>query len=360
MKKLNNKGFAISTMLYGILTMVILVLALILNIMRSSYNNENAATENITYYLNKCISKQVALETCYKEYDDDATNLKNCSDEYETYISCMGNGGSSSVTGNVVYLNKLPIDLADEKDTGLIIDSTVTNGTRYIYTGENPNNYVKFGSVMCRIISIETDGTVKAMVDTPYTAKFDNAVNTTAANGLSAWSNSTIFNLLRGKFDNLEYSSKLIKGKFYTGTVLESDSTKSALTSVKSESTSNYSFGLPSLDDYLKASSNIKSSSSPTCNLSATSSSSLTTALTNCSKYNWMNKKAGTCSWTMTGVVSESAIRKYITYNSSKTYAMTSPTEQCLASMVIYFKSTTTIGEDGLGTSDSPFVVDLR
>ena len=57
MKKLNNKGFAISTMLYGILTIVVIILMMLLGIMRSSYNKENAATEEIYHYLNKCLSK---------------------------------------------------------------------------------------------------------------------------------------------------------------------------------------------------------------------------------------------------------------------------------------------------------------
>ncbi len=44
---------------------------------------------------------------------------------------------------------------------GLYVDSTVDG--RYIYRGGNPNNYIKLGDDLYRIISLEKDGTIKVI-----------------------------------------------------------------------------------------------------------------------------------------------------------------------------------------------------
>ncbi len=44
---------------------------------------------------------------------------------------------------------------------GLYVDSTIDG--RYIYKGGNPNNYIKLGNNLYRIISLEKDGTIKVI-----------------------------------------------------------------------------------------------------------------------------------------------------------------------------------------------------
>ncbi len=44
---------------------------------------------------------------------------------------------------------------------GLYVDSTIDG--RYIYRGANPNNYIKLGDDLYRIISLEKDGTIKVI-----------------------------------------------------------------------------------------------------------------------------------------------------------------------------------------------------
>ncbi len=44
---------------------------------------------------------------------------------------------------------------------GLYVDSTIDG--RYIYRGANPNNYIKLGDDLYRIISVEKDGTIKVI-----------------------------------------------------------------------------------------------------------------------------------------------------------------------------------------------------
>ena len=50
--KLNNKGFAISTALYGLLTLFIIILMLLFEIMRTGSNNSKQVGEDIQKQLN--------------------------------------------------------------------------------------------------------------------------------------------------------------------------------------------------------------------------------------------------------------------------------------------------------------------
>lgn len=351
MKKLNNKGFAISTMLYGILTMIILVFTLLLSIMKASYNKENAAADNITYYLNKCISKQVALEDCYKTYDDDSANPKSCSEEYEAYTTCIGKsstlGSNSSTT---IRLYKLAIDLTNESSTGLVVDSLETNGTRYIFTGTSPKNYIKYGNKTGRIISLEPDNKIKVV----FTDTFDGIIDpeiSTSQSSLSIWENSKMIATLGTKVSSISYSDKFITGKFYTGAFYESNTVTDTLTSITSESSTKYKYGLISVADYLKASNNSN------CDLT---SGTITDALTKCGSNNWLTTGAGTCYWTMTGVVSGGQVTNYVTIkNSSNYYALTAPTTTCSIGIVVYLPATTTVGTTGDGSTSNPFVVSL-
>jgi len=353
MKKLNNKGFAVSTMLYGTLTIVILVLILLLTIMRSVYNKENAATDNIKYYLNKCIAKQVALEECYESYDDNPANPGNCDEAYISYTTCLGTTNSENTGENLVPLNKLAVNLADTNDTGLYLDSTVTNGSRYTYVGLDPKNYVRIGEMTGRIVSIETDGSIKILLLDGLSEQFDKVIKTTEDTGINAWTSSTLYNSLGIKYHSLDYTNRFVEKSFYVGTIYETNSTSEALERVKDEYFENI-YGLVSLDDYLKASSNIKTGSANYCNLTDDSDGSIITALSKCGSSNWMN--TGTCAWTNTGVINGGIIDKYITYSTTG-YALNSSTTNCSAYMVVYLKSTTATYLNGTGSSSNPFVI---
>ena len=59
--KLNNRGFAISTALYGLLTLTILILVLIFQVNRTGSNNSKELGEQIQAELDKrngCIKKR--------------------------------------------------------------------------------------------------------------------------------------------------------------------------------------------------------------------------------------------------------------------------------------------------------------
>ena len=75
--KLNNRGFAISTALYGLLTLTILILVLIFQVNRTGSNNSKELGEQIQAELdnrNVCITQKKECEN-----NQDSTN---CTAEY--------------------------------------------------------------------------------------------------------------------------------------------------------------------------------------------------------------------------------------------------------------------------------------
>ena len=131
------------------------------------------------------------------------------------------------------------------------------------------------------------------------------------------------------------------------------DSTFEALQKIRSntDSTEAY-FGLPSLEDYLKASENILEGGATYCNLSDTTPSSISDTFTNCRTNNWMN--SGTCAWTSTGY---SGIDEYMTYSAS--LVTNQPvTTKCNSNMVVYLSRNTTISSSGEGSVSNPYIVE--
>lgn len=87
MKKLNNKAFAASTILYGVLAMSLIILMLILATMKSSKDMNQNLVDQIEYKLNNCVEEEVELEKC------ELTN-SNCIEVSEIYNACIEENNS--------------------------------------------------------------------------------------------------------------------------------------------------------------------------------------------------------------------------------------------------------------------------
>ncbi len=88
--KLNNRGFAISTALYGLLTLTILILVLIFQVNRTGSNNSKELGEQIQAELDKrnvCITQKKECEnnqdstTCNENYSTCLANAKQTESE---------------------------------------------------------------------------------------------------------------------------------------------------------------------------------------------------------------------------------------------------------------------------------------
>lgn len=86
--KLNNRGFAISTALYGLLTLTILILVLIFQVNRTGSNNSKELGEEISHQLEE-------RQTCINDYKNSIEETKE-----EDYKNCLENAKTSSVSAN--------------------------------------------------------------------------------------------------------------------------------------------------------------------------------------------------------------------------------------------------------------------
>ena len=76
--KLNNNGFAISTILYGLLALVVLILMLIFVVMRTSNNNSKELGENVNSKLSACREERLNYNYCLADSTcSDKLVLKN-------------------------------------------------------------------------------------------------------------------------------------------------------------------------------------------------------------------------------------------------------------------------------------------
>lgn len=86
--KLNNRGFAISTALYGLLTLTILILVLIFQVNRTGSNNSKELGEEISHQLEE-------RQTCINDYKN--STQENAETEYK---KCLEEAKKSSVSAN--------------------------------------------------------------------------------------------------------------------------------------------------------------------------------------------------------------------------------------------------------------------
>ena len=91
----NNKGFAVSTLLYGMLAILIIIMAFLVSSLRTKRNISKSITDNIVLNLNNCAEKLAQYRICLTE---EAKN-KNCSIEESQYNLCLNIESFESAEG---------------------------------------------------------------------------------------------------------------------------------------------------------------------------------------------------------------------------------------------------------------------
>lgn len=97
--KLNNKGFAISTILYGLLALLILIIMLIFQVMRTNNNNNKELSESINNELKLCREERIKYNSCYDENPSSSVFVNPSSSCYEAdkdYNNCLSAEGLTS------------------------------------------------------------------------------------------------------------------------------------------------------------------------------------------------------------------------------------------------------------------------
>lgn len=327
--KINNRGFAFSTMLYGVLSIIVLVLMLVFGMMQYYKNENDYYSSEIELTLNECVFEEVALENCYSA---------NATCDPTSYYACMGINGNDLAKGYLasVVLKEKVVTLGD----GLYVDKVEPK--RYVFSGENVNNYIRYANRDWRIVAIEADGSLK-VVFPGFTDKLSWDVL-----GNDEWSSCSLNNYLANTFyTTLPDTSGFVRRSWYTGR-LYNTGLLDTVDVIEQERLAEYSgeteyagmIGLLSASDYVRASLNENCRSDV---MSTTSCSS------------WLSKYE---SWLISSDGDENDATKYKAYyfGANNNYLSTGLVKDELSVLpTAYLKRTITI-IGGNGTSSDPYI----
>ena len=241
--KINNRGFAFSTMLYGVLSVIVLVLMLVFGLMQYHKNENSYYASEIELTLNDCVFEEVALENCYSA---------NATCDPTSYYACMGINGNDLATGYLasVFLK----DKVVTSGNGLYVDPV--DSKRYVFSGTAVNNYIRYAGYDWRIVAIEADGSLKVVYPGfAETLSWD-------VSGKDEWGSCSLNNYLANTFyTGLPDTSAFVRRTWYTGR-LYNTGLLDTVDIIDQERLADYSgeaeyegmIGLLSASDYVRAS----------------------------------------------------------------------------------------------------------
>ena len=175
-----------------------------------------------------------------------ATDVQGAIDEL--YNTCFSKTGGEWVLDNTDIVTSGDGLYADEYEEG-----------KYTYKGANPNNYVTFNNETAgwRIISINSDGTIKIMRDANINTSNNLAWDSSASNNwnrpatLNTYLNSTYYNSLTSTAQ-----SQIVEGTYNVGAVTKNNNDMQDQISDKKVTTSKVKVALPTVSEYIRANSN--------------------------------------------------------------------------------------------------------
>ena len=259
-----------------------------------------------------------------------------------TFTATDGAGNSSTKTVTVTVFTKIYSDGVVTTGSGLYRD-----GSRYIYKGSSPNNYVSYAGKTWRIISIETNG-YKLILNSAYetgVTYHGTSSNLTTSNFTSmriyTGSLSTFWNTLTDTSAiNTSYPFKT--GMVADGASSTSNTIADTITAENSATTT-LKLGLPNISDYQRASTD--SGCIDTTKWSVANASPFA-----CKNSNWMyNSSSG---YWFLNIYSSTRARFQ---NTTGAVSLNPTTYTYDVRPVIYLKETTTFL--GSGTSSNPYTI---
>ena len=175
-----------------------------------------------------------------------ATDVQGAIDEL--YNTCFPKTGGDTILDNTDIVTSGDGLYADEYEEG-----------KYTYKGANPNNYVTFNNEEAgwRIISINSDGTIKIMrdadINTSNTLAWDtsNSNNWNRPASLNTYLNGTYYNSL-----TTTAQSQIVEGTYYAGAVTLGNNDMQDQISYEKVTTSKVKVALPTVSEYIRANSN--------------------------------------------------------------------------------------------------------
>lgn len=322
--KSNNKGFAYSTMLYGLLAVMMVLLMLIFNLYKRASDEEYYYSSLIDVKLNQCVDAEIALENCY------AANAGEC--DFKEYYACLG------ITKNAEDAKKVSL-----YDTLTQSSRIVTSGNglykisdeEYVYRGDNVNNFITFGGKMWRIIGIYNGRAKLADVSYSNAMKWD-------ADNSQEWTSSTLEVFLNDSYFNNLLKREVIPISTWSigriNTSIDLDTIKNA------ESSASYNgfVGLLGVSDLMAASTNAECHNAPFADAHNCRSSYL----------------AAYTTWLINATPSSDSPTNAYYFKANEGFVSAPTSTEVNVIPVIYLDGAVTInGSVGDGTTVSPYVV---
>ena len=293
-------------------------------------------------------------------YNEDL--LANTTDEFQVKVE-YDPTKTGTATDNQKS-NKLTLNLDYAQKTGSVIPSgpfaadqlkehITTSGDglyadeyeegRYIYRGTNPNNYITFNGETWRVLSVETDNSIKVVKNSSIGNIPWNAEGTKSWNAPASL--NTYFNDVNSNdsyYNSLSADAKkyIVEGTFNIGAVHPLNTNLSdAIANEKSLTVSN-KIALVTASEYTRASSTSCAADLGTCTSSGADS-------------NWMHSISNESFWLLTAFSSDNIIIDIVNPLGSL-YYISSNVEQGVVP-VIYLSDKITLS--GTGTKDDPYAI---
>ena len=300
------------------------------------------------------------------------------------FVQSDGSSGSTGGDTSNAAAEMLKAKVVTSGD-GLYTDSTEAG--RYIYRGASPDNYIKLGSDMYRIIAVESDNTIKVIKNgsirnmtfdtadscgevayvTPKnktkistdgnstTYEIDGGIYTAApgvgTGGCNRWSRRADLNVYLNDtwYNTLKYSNLITSHTWNVGAVNGEETNLQISVNEEKTETWDGKIGLMNVTDYVKASTN---SACTSVNAYYNTSS----CYNNSATHNWIfaGPAAKSRSWTIAPYSASNARSVFFVNNDGSLLRYNASTSNGTAP-VLYLSSD--ISLEGDGTSNSPYTV---
>ena len=282
-------------------------------------------------------------------YDSSVTSQpENTVGTLSVTLDYVQNDGSGTVTpGGETAADKL-IATETTSGDGLYADDTETG--RYIYKGTNPNNYITFNNELWRIMSVESDETLKIIRNESIgnmawdtTGGTDGSNNWIRPADLNTYLNGEYLGTIKGD------SKHIVNHNFNVGTPGNSTDTEDIATDVEQEAqiTWNGKIGLMTMTEILKTTTDTGCTSLKVANNNWSKSV--------CSNNNWMWPNSGSL-WTISSYA-DSSNHTWHVYGTSGYADMLAYTNATNFGVLPALYLTPNITLSGEGTSENPYTI---
>ena len=254
--------------------------------------------------------------------------------------------GSITPPSDVITTSDLKTLAVTEGD-GLYADEYEDG--RYIYKGASPNNYITFNNETWRIISVESDNSLKVMKNTSVLAAWD-------TNNQNNWETASLNTYLNGEYLNsLSDKDKIVNRDWSVGAITMNNTDLASQIVDEKSAVWNGKVGMITASEYLKANTNMEQCGTYKLDFDNGESDF-------CAKTNWMydSLAEGNSLWTITPSKVDNNRVNVILKNFSGFYGLANSTGTNITSGIsvcqaLYLTADITLSGDG--SASNPYVI---